>query len=38
MSHGTKVGFFAALGFVLGTVGKVFVALAMSGLLLRAVF
>jgi len=37
MSRGTKVGFFAAMGFVLGAVGKVVVALAMSGILLSAV-
>ncbi len=37
MSHGTKVGFFAAMGFVFGSVAKVVVALAMSGILLGAV-
>ena len=37
MSHGTKVGFFAAMGFVFGAVAKVVVALVMSGILLSAV-
>jgi uncharacterized protein YqgC (DUF456 family) len=37
MLRGTKVGVFAAMGFVLGTVAKVFVALVMSGILLSAV-
>ena len=37
ISHGTKVGFFAAMGFVLGAVAKIVVALVMSGLLLSAV-
>ena len=36
VTHGTKVGFFAALGFVFGAVAKVVVALVMSGLLLHA--
>jgi len=36
LSHGTKVGFFAALGFVFGAVAKIVVALAMSGILLSA--
>ncbi len=34
MSHGTKVGFFAAMGFVVGSVTKTFIALLMSGILL----
>lgn len=37
MSHGTKVGFFAALGFVFGAIAKTFVALLMSGILLSVV-
>ena len=37
MSHGTKVGFFAAMGFVFGAVAKIVVALLMSGILLSAV-
>lgn len=37
MSHGTKVGFFAAMGFVVGAVAKIVVALAMSGILLSTV-
>jgi uncharacterized protein YqgC (DUF456 family) len=37
MSHGTKVGFFAAMGFVLGAVAKIVVALVMSGILLTTV-
>ena len=37
ISHGTKVGFFAAMGFVLGAVAKIVVALVMSGILLSAV-
>ena len=37
ISHGTKVGFFAAMGFVLGAVVKLVVALVMSGILLSAV-
>lgn len=37
MSHGTKVGFFAAMGFVFGAVAKIVVALVMSGILLTAV-
>jgi hypothetical protein len=36
MSHGTKVGFFAAMGFVFGAVAKIVVALVMSGILLSA--
>lgn len=36
MFRGTKVGFFAAMGFVLGAVAKIVVALAMSGILLSA--
>ena len=37
MFRGTKVGFFAAMGFVLGAVAKIVVALAMSGILLSTV-
>ena len=37
VTHGTKVGLFAVMGFVLGAVAKVVVALAMSGVLLHAV-
>ncbi len=36
MTHGTKVGVFAAMGFVLGAIAKIVVALVMSGLLLSA--
>ena len=36
VTHGTEAGVFAALGFVLGAVAKVVVALAMSGILLHA--
>ncbi len=36
LSYGTRVGFFAAMGFVLGAVAKIVVALAMSGILLSA--
>ena len=34
LASGTKVGLFSALGFVLGTVTKVAIALVMSGILL----
>ena len=37
ISHGTKVGVFAAMGFVFGAIAKIVVALVMSGLLLSAV-
>lgn len=36
LGQGTKVGFFSALGFVMGTVTKMAIALVMSGLLLTA--
>ena len=36
MTHGAKVGVFAAMGFVFGAIAKVVVALVMSGVLLSA--
>ncbi len=36
LGQGTRVGFFSALGFVLGTVTKMAIALVMSGLLLTS--
>ncbi len=37
LTHGTKVGFFSALGFALGAAAKVAIALAMSAVLLTSV-
>ncbi len=36
-AHGAKVGLFAALGFLIGTVGKIALALVMAGVLLTSV-